>query len=499
MSAQFILSLDIGTGSARAALVDRRGTVVAIASRPHEQIVPRFGWSEQRPLEWWDGAVAAIAEILSKAEGGAASIAAVVACGQMHATVLLDADGRPTLDAVPLWNDKRPTAEVTAWSRQHPQDYVARTANPATAAWPAFKLQWLRQHMPAAYAAATTVLSPKDYINFRLTGVRATDWTEASASFLIDPETGTWSPGLVAELGLRADLLPPIHQPADILGGITPAAAAATGLRAGTPVLAGGADFPTSLLGSGVFQPGLASDITGTSSIVTVIGTAPIAHPELTNVAIAGGYWGAFTLLDSGGDAVRWALRAFDGGGRDYAAAAATAAEAPAGANRLFFLPYLSGERLGAAPNSRAQFFGLTASHGPADLHRAVLEGVAFASRRQLDFMHQAGQRPERFIAGSGGARSDLWMRIKASMYDAPVLIPSEAESGVLGCAILGWLAVGQLASLADGVARLVRYEQEIPPDPAWRDRYDRMAPIFNRLYRTAQDFYDDLDALDGG
>jgi len=499
MSDEHFLVLDIGTGSVRAAVVDQAGAVLAFANRAHEQIVPRFGWSEQRAADWWSGAAGVIREVLPKVHGGAKRIGAVAACGQMHGTVLVDAAGSLCREMVPLWNDKRTLPYAAAWNAAHLfETFIGRTANPATAAWPAFKLQWLRDNDADSYARAETVLSPKDYVNFCLTGERATDWTEASASFLIDPDLRNWSPRMAEELGLELAKLPPIREPTDILGVVSATAAAETGLRAGTPVIVGGADFPVALLGSGAWRPGHASDIAGTSSIVTVIGEKPVAHPEITNVVVPGGGWGAFTLIDSGGDAVRWALRAFGGAGtRDYDAATRLAEEAPPGAANLFFLPFLSGERLGRSTNSRAQFFGLTAAHGLAELHRSVLEGVAFALRRQLAFMAAAGRRPERFIAGSAGGKSDLWLRIKASMYGVPVLVPAELESGVLGCAILAAVAVGRETSLARAVDRYVTYSREVMPDPAWQAKYDRRAPIFDALHESARAHYDDISALE--
>jgi xylulokinase len=297
---------------------------------------------------------------------------------------------------------------------------------------------------------------------------------------------------------LDAAKLPEIKEPTDVLGAVTTAASAETGLRAGTPVIVGGADFPMALLGSGAWRPGLASDLTGTSSILTVIGERPVAHPEITNVAVPGGGWGAFTLVDSGGDAVRWALRALGGAGpRDYEAATRLAEAAPVGASNLFFLPFLSGERLGKSTNSRAQFFGLTAAHELTDLHRAVLEGVGFALRRQLAFIAAAGSRPERFVAGSAGAKSELWLRIKASMYGVPILVPAEPESGVLGCAMLAAVAVGPAASLGQAVDRYVAYSHEVPPNPAWQAKYERMAPIFDALHENARARYDEISAME--
>ncbi|WP_118182503.1 xylulokinase [Paraburkholderia phosphatilytica] len=491
------LAIDVGTGSVRAALVDARGAIRGIAAREHEQIVPRYGWSEQRPADWWSGAAHAIREVLDSVPGAAANIAAICACGQMHGTVLIDADGQLTREAAPLWNDKRTLAHVDAFRAKHPPDaYLAHTANPATPAWPGFKLQWIKEHEPQAYERAATVFMPKDYVNFRLTGERACDWSDASTSFLMDPATRTWSQTMLDEMLLDGRKLAPIRAPLDVLGSVTKQAAAETGLLEGTPVLVGGADYPVSVLGSGVYAPGLASDITGTSSIITVIADTPMLHPEVSNLATCEGLWGRFMLLDSGGDAMRWARRAFHENTLSYDEVAQKAASAPVGAEGLFFLPYLTGERLGEHSNSRAQFFGITARHGLGHLHRAVLEGVAFGVRRHIGLIESTGARMERLVAASGGAKASLWLEIKASMYRTPILVPKEVECGVIGCAILAATSHGQFARLGDAVDAFVHFEREIAPDPRASDVYDRMMPIFERLYTHSQRFYDDLDRL---
>jgi xylulokinase len=492
------LAIDVGTGSIRAALVDRTGAILAIASREHEQIVPQFGWSEQRPADWWAGTVETIREVLTKVKNAPARVTALCACGQMHGTVLIDDNGQLTREAAPLWNDKRTLADVEAFAARHgPGDYLARTANPPSPAWPAFKLRWIAAHDSDAMAAARTVLMPKDWINFKLTGVRGQDRTEASMSFLMDAATRDWSDELIELAGISRGLLPKLHDPVEILGGLAPQAAAGLGLAAGLPVLVGGGDYPVALLGSGVMAPGMASDVTGTSTIVTLLHEMPVIDPDVSNVATVEGNWGSLTLLDAGGDAVRWARRAFHENRRSYAEVSDAAERAGAGSGNLFFLPYLSGERFGEHRNSRAQFFGLTAAHGLSELHRAVLEGVAFSVRLRLGSLQASGRRPERFVAASGGAKSRLWLQIKASMYRVPYLVPRELECGVVGAAAMMAVATGDAPALTDAVSRMVTFEREIAPNPAWADRYDRMMPIYERLYIRAQALYDDLDALD--
>ena len=500
MSKDLYLSIDIGTGSVRAALVDARGRILSIASREHEQIVPGYGWSEQKPAEWWSGLAQATRELLQASPQAKRDIAAICACGQMHATVLVDGDGALTRQTAPLWNDKRTAGLVEAFERRHPTaDILAETGNPPTPAWPGFKLQWLRDNDPQAYRAARTVLSPKDYVNFRLTGQIATDPTEASLTFLMNPVSRDWSQRMIRMLELDGGKLPPILPPWEVLGTVTAAAALETGLAGGTPVLVGAADYPAALLGSGACRPGLGSEVMGTSSIITTIGERPLLDPEISNVATVEGNWGPFVLLDAGGDSMRWARRAFHDRSIGYEEIIGHAAQAPAGAESLFFLPYLNGERLGAHRNSRAQFFGLAAGHGLGHLHRAVMEGVAFAVARHLRTMAAAsGSRIDRIIASGGGAKTDLWLKIKASVYGIPIVVPVEPECGVIGCAAIAAAASGRYPSVDAAAAAFVRYSEEILPDPQWAEVYAKMQPVFDRLYLQSQPLYDDLDRISG-
>lgn len=498
MSQDLTLAIDVGTGSARAALVDSAGHILAISAKEHEQIVPAFGWSEQRPTDWWEGVAAAIRDVLTKTENAASRVTMVAACGQMHGTVLVDESGALVRETAPLWNDKRTTGLVKDFeTRNRPEDYLAETGNPATPAWPGFKLQWIRDNDPEAWRRATAVMMPKDYINLRLTGEMSMDFTEAACSFVMNPSTGAWSSKMCDALGLDVGMLLPIRQPAETLGAVTAEAARETNLRQGVPVLVGCGDYPAALAGSGVVHPGLGSEVMGTSAIVTAIADKPLLDPAISNVGTADGRWGAFMLLDSGGDAMRWARRALHEGGIGYGDIVAKAAEAPAGSDRLFFMPYLSGERFGDHRNIRAQFFGIAAGHGLAHLHRAVLEGVAFGVRRHMKIMEDgSGEKLERLVASGGGAKTELWLKIKASVYGIPILVPEEPECGVIGCAAMAAAAEGRFGSVAEAADAFVRYADEIHPDPEWSDIYRPMQAFFERLYHHSQALYDDLDRL---
>lgn len=489
------LAIDVGTGGLRSALVDRSGRILAFSHQEHEQVVPQFGWSEQRPADWWAGTVQTIRQVLEQLPGAAARVAAICSCGQMHGTVLIDDEGRLTRDSALLWNDKRTAPQVEAFNRRvSPGEVLPLAANLPATAWPAFKIAWLAEHDPAAMARSSTLLMPKDWINFCLTGQRSQDYTEGSLSFLMDWQARQWSDRLCELTGVPRRLLPPLRAPGDVLGLLLPEVAGLLGLSAGIPVLVGAGDYPMALIGSGVIRPGMGSDVTGTSTIITLMHDQVVLDPEISNVLSANGTWGAMTLLDAGGDAVRWARRAFHQNQRSYAQIAEDAADAGVGAGGLFFLPYISGERF--QPNSRAQFFGLTAAHGLPELHRAVLEGVAFSVRQKLEDLQAGKGRPERIVAAGGGAKNTLWLQIKASMYNVPYLVPKELECGVIGAAMLMATSIGDMPDIAQAAAVMVDFASEIQPDPAWVEVYDRMMPIYAGLYEAAKPFHDQLERL---
>ena len=491
------LAIDVGTGSIRSALVTSTGQILAFSQKEHEQIVLHHSWSEQRPTDWWTGTKQTICDVLSKVENAADRVVAIGACGQMHGAILIDEDGNLTRNTALLWNDKRTLQNVQEFECKYPTErYFSCTANMPAPAWPAFKLMWIAENDPSAIQNAASLLMPKDYINYRLTGVRAQDWTEASMSFMMDANTSQWSDELVELTGVPLKLLPDIKNPASVLAGLSENVAKQIGLKSGTPVVVGCGDYPMALLGSGVIKSGMASDVTGTSTIITMLHNAPILDAEISNIKTSTGVWGSLTLLDAGGDAVRWARRAFHDNQLSYQEVEEAAACAEPGSNGLFFLPYLSGERFGNARNSRAQFFGISATHGLQQIHRAILEGVAFSVRHRLGSIQGGEGRPEIIVASGGGAKSDIALEIKASMYATPYLVPKELECGIVGCAAIMSAATGKHSSIDDAVKFMVRYSKKIEPNPKLVELYNHMMPIYEDLYDNSQAFYDRLDAI---
>jgi xylulokinase len=492
MTKDLLLAIDVGTGSARAALVSESGKIVAFAAKEYSQIIPRFGWSQQRPRIWWEGVVFSIRRVIEEVPDGADRIAGIAACGQMHATVLVDNAGELTLEDVPLWNDKRTRELVDRFLLEHDADALLPiTANPPTVAWPAFKLAWIKQNAPKAYEAARTFLTPKDYINFKLTGERRIDFCEASCSYMFDIRSRVWSKEILRLLDLDPDKLPSLGAASELLGSVTNEAAKLTGLRAGTPVAIGAGDFPAALLGAGVTNPGVGCDITGTSTLIVMLSAHPAFDPIISSLSCITGGWAAFTIVDAAGDAVRWARTLLHDAERGYEDINSLAENVPPGSEQLLFLPYLNAERLGRKSNSRAQFFGLTSGHSAAHLHRAVMEGVGFGSKRNIELMKARGFCFDRMVAAGGGAKSRLWLEIKASIYNCPILVPSEPECGVVGCGMLAGCASGLFSNLETVISQQVRYDTEITPAPAWTERYRKMQLLFDDLYESSEQFWD--------
>src|SRR3982074_3800656 len=253
-----LLAIDGAPGSVRAALVELEGQIAGFHAAEHDQQVPQFGWSQQRPSDWWNGVILCIRSVLENVESASARIAACVCCGQMHGTVVLDESGTPVVDYAPLWNDKRTRGVLDEFLQRHDQEkFLPITGNPAATAWPAFKLLWFNHDLPAVYRRASSVLIVKDFINFKLTDNKAIDHPEASTTYLYDVGTNSWSTSIIDLLELNTNLSPVMKSPIDIVGTISKQCSEQTGLKSETPVSLGAAAFPVTLLGSGVTPLGV--------------------------------------------------------------------------------------------------------------------------------------------------------------------------------------------------------------------------------------------------
>jgi len=490
-----VLGIDVSTTATKAVLVDESGAVVAIGSVEYGVAAPQPLWAEQDPAQWWDATIGAIRGALAAASVDPAAVAAVGLTGQMHGLVLLDAADRVLRPAI-LWNDQR-TAEACDEIRAAvgPARLVEITGNDAVTGLTAPKLVWVRDHEPNVWADAAHVLLPKDYVRLQLTGEHALDKADGAGTLLFDLATRDWSPEILEALRIPREWLPPTFEGPTVTGTLTAAAAAATGLRAGTPVVAGGGDQSANAIGVGVVAPGTVALSLGTSGVVFAATTAPLHDPAGRVHAFCHavpGRWHLMSVMLSAAGSLRWFRDAL-APGEPFDALVATAEEVAPGSDGLFFVPYLSGERSPHPdPLARGAFVGLTLAHDRRHLLRAVLEGVAFGLRDGLDLMIDAGMpAPSQVRASGGGIASPLWRQILADVLGAEIATTATTEGAAYGAALLATPAAGWFATLEAATSTLVRTTPVAAPGPnatAYRSAhaafgalYPALAPFFHR------------------
>jgi xylulokinase len=477
-----LLGYDVGTGSVKVGIFDLAGELLAWASAPYPVSRPRPTWVEQDPEDYWAATVQAIRAALASAPARSGRVAALGSCGQAPSLVLLDRHGRPARPAI-VWQDTRAAAEAIDLSTET----VGGERTRADASSPVARLRWLAEREPATLDRATAAIGPKDYVTYRLTGEVVADYWTSRGLFSAVPRPGEPIPPLDPNLDGR--LVPRCLFAHEAAGRLSAAAAEATGLPAGIPVAAGWSDGLAACLGTGALAtPGLGLDIAGTSEMIGLCAPERPAATALLTAPIPGApHWAVFGPTQASGGALEWACRLV---ATEPAAVGALAAQAPPGADGLVFLPYLAGERAPIwDPDARGLLFGLTTSHGPAHLLRAVLEGVACSVRHVLTTAEaDAGLTAREIRAAGGGARLPLWNEIKADMTGRPLVAVPMADIGTLGAAILGAVAAGIDPDLGGAAARMVRLGPTTAPDSALAERYDDLYAAYVALYPRLAD-----------
>lgn len=491
------LGIDIGTGGTRALLIDSRGAVRAGCTSAHEDMaMARPLWAEQRPENWWDAAVDAIRGVLKQAGVSGAEVRTIGLSGQMHGLVLLDAAGaviRPSL----IWCDQRSQPQVDAVNAKVGRETVLKyIANPVLTGFTLPKLLWVRDNEPANFERARKMLLPKDYVRYKLTGEYATEVSDASGTAVFDVVNRRWSYEMMDALGLDRGLLPECRESVEVSGRITAEVAALTGLAAGTPVVGGGGDQASSAVGNGIVAPGVISCTLGTSGVV-------FAHMEQVAYDPAGrvhtfchavpGKWHVMGVTQGAGLSLQW-FRNQLAPGTDYDMLTAEAAQSPAGAQGLFWLPYLMGERTPHLDaTARGGWIGLTAKHTRADLIRAVIEGVSYSQRDCLDIVESLGVAVESVRASGGGAKSPFWRQLLASILDRRVVTLETQEGSAYGAALLALAGSGDGGSVEEVCRTAIRETDSVSPcapDAAvyrgghqiYQSLYPALRPAFQRI-----------------
>jgi xylulokinase len=462
-----LVGLDVGTTGVKAIAVSPEGEVLARAEEEYPLSTPRPGWAEQDPEDWWRATERALAALSVEPAGIGLS-------GQMHGLVALDSADRVLRPAI-LWNDQRTGAECAEIEERVGFDrLVALTGNRALTGFTAPKLLWLRRHEPDAYARIARVLLPKDYVRLRLTGEHATDVADASGTLLFDVGARRWSEEVLDALELPASWLPAALESPEV-SGQTPG---------GVPVAAGAGDQAAGALGVGVAEPGRLSVVLGTSGVVFAALPEFKADPQARVHAFCHavpGAWHAMGVMLSAAGSLRWL---HDAVGGTYGDLFAEAARWPVGVEGLLFAPYLAGERTPHAdPDARGAFTGISLRHDRGALVRAVLEGVAYGLRDSLDLLSDLGVAADVGRVSGGGARSELWLRIVASVLGLPLERTTAEEGAAFGAALLGGVAAGIFESPKEAVAACVQVRDTIDPDPAWTSQYAAEVERFRALY----------------
>ena len=494
MSDPLCVGIDVGTSGVKAVLVDSSGTVVAAKTTPLTLQTPQPGWAEQDPAAWWSAASASVKSILAGQD--AKRVAAVGVGGQMHSSVFLDGAGQVIRPAL-LWCDGRTTAECReitqkAGGEQQLRDWVS---NPALEGFTLPKVLWLRNHEPAAFKRLSKVLLPKDYLRYRLTDAFACEPSDASATLMYDTAHLRWSADIMRAVDLPMSLLPDVGGSSEVLGRVTAAAASACGLRAGTPVVGGGADNACGAAGVGAVAPGEAVASWGTSGTVLAPTAQPKVDPQLrahTFCHVAPNTWYVMGVVLSAGAAFAWYRdKVVNLPGDKDAVNALLNTEAslvPPGAEGVSFLPYLQGERTPHRDASlRGAFVGLSLAHSRGHLTRAVYEGVCYALRDSVSILRDLGLTPGSLLLTGAGARQPFLRKLQADVYGLPVQTVNREEGPAYGAALLAAVGAGAFKDLGEAAKKTLTRGALEQPDGAAAQRYDALYDAFRRSTGAAR------------
>jgi xylulokinase len=465
----------------------------------HEEMrMERPMWAEQRPENWWDASAEAVRGVLAAAGISGRDVKCIGLSGQMHGLVMLDDAGRVIRPSL-IWCDQRSQAQVDfVHSKLGREKVLSYIANPVLTGFTLPKLLWVRDHEPQNFARVRHVLLPKDYVRYRLTGEFATEVSDASGTAMFDVVNRRWSFEMMDALGLDRAILPACHESSEISAKISASAAQATGLAEGTPVVGGGGDQAASAVGNGIVEPGIVSCTIGTSGVV-------FAHMEKVAYDPAGrvhtfchavrGKWHVMGVTQGAGLSLQW-FRNRLAPGTGYDELMDEAAHSPAGAQGLYWLPYLMGERTPHLDASaRGGWIGLTASHTRADLIRALIEGVSYSQRDCLDIIEELGVAVSSVRASGGGAKSLFWRKILANVLHKRLATLESQEGSAYGAALLAMVGSGEFTGAPEACRAAIRETESVSPD-ADAAFYEKGHKIYSTLYPTLRPAFGAIAAL---
>jgi len=484
------IGIDLGTSAVKLLLVDDAGAILNTVTKEYPLVFPRPGWSEQDPAGWWDGCLSGLKELLSGFDAG--EVAGIGCGGQMHGLVILDRDDAVIRNAI-LWNDGRTSEETEYLNTVIGKERLsALTANIAFAGFTAPKLLWVRKHEPENFARITRIMLPKDYINYRLTGVHACDYSDASGMLLLDVEHRRWSQEMLEICGVTEKQMPRLFESYAVIGRVKPELAAALGLRPDVKVAAGAGDNAAAAVGTGTVGAGGCNISLGTSGTVFISSDKFGVDPNnaLHAFAHADGGWHLMGCMLSAASCNKWLCEDIFGTS-DYAAEQAPIVPEKLGRNHVFFLPYLMGERSPINDvAARGTFTGMTMDTSRADLVQAVLEGVAFAIRDSFEVAKSLGLDIPRSKLCGGGSKSPLWRAIFSNILGIPLDLVKTEQGPGYGGAMLAMVACGRFPDVQAAADTLVEVADTVEPDPALTALYEAQYQKFRRIYPAMKEVF---------
>ena len=480
---KYLIGIDIGTSGTKSVLFDTEGNTVASATADYPLYQPENGWAEQNPQDWWKAVCSTLSEISKKACG---EICGIGLSGQMHGLVMLDENNEVIRDAI-IWCDGRTTEECNEIESIIGHDRLLEiTGNPALEGFTASKIMWVKKHEPENFRRCRHILLPKDYIRYMLTGVYATDVSDASGMQLLDVGKRCWSGEVLNKLGIKQDLLAKVYESPEVTGYITETAANLCVLKEGIPVAAGAGDNAAAAIGTGVCENGKAFTTIGTSGVVFAHTDEMIFDPKgriHTFCCAVPGAWHVMGVTQAAGLSLSWFKNQF---AKDlpYNEIDRLCEKIPIGSDNLIYLPYLMGERTPVLDtNARGVFFGLSAMHTRAHMARAIMEGVSYSLKNCLDVLDESGVAATDMALCGGGAKGSFWRSMIADIFNMPIKIMQSEEGPALGAAILAGCASGIFKNVPEGCEKLVKAKHEQQPNKTNHAEYEKYYEIYNSLY----------------
>ena len=487
------IGIDLGTSAVKLLLMDEAGSIKNIVTKEYPLEFPQPGWSQQAPQDWHKAVMEGIPELLAGSDP--ADVAGIGCGGQMHGLVVLDKDDNVIRPAI-LWNDGRTAKQVDYLNNViGKQKLSAMTANIAFAGFTAPKILWMQENEPENFAKIAKIMLPKDYINYILTGVHACDYSDASGMLLLDVQNKCWSKEMLEICGISESQMPKLFESYDCIGTVLPEVAAKLGIPAAVKVAAGAGDNAAAAVGTGTVGEGGCNISLGTSGTVFI--SSEKFGVDDTNALHAfahadGGYHLMGCML-SAASCNKWLMDDIFKTD-DYPAEQAPITEDKLGRNRVFFLPYLMGERSPINDtNARGTFTGMSMDTTRADLTQAVLEGVAFAIRDSVEVARSLGIEIKSSKICGGGAKSALWKKIMANVLNVQLQCVASEQGPGLGGAMLAMVACGAYPTVADACNALVSVASTVEPEEELVERYEKRYQQFRKIYPACKELFADL------